>query len=92
MAQITITKPIFIHPTAIHTFRQFSKYLNKDACSKSIRQKFLDYFVNENNHTFVKSSPVVPYCDPTVAFVNAGMNQVCRTWYILFSLISFRCL
>ncbi|CAH1970486.1 unnamed protein product [Acanthoscelides obtectus] len=55
--------------------RRISKYLHKDICSKTIRQKFLDYFIDENNHKFVKSSPVVPYCDPTVAFVNAGMNQ-----------------
>nr|CAI5830547.1 unnamed protein product [Callosobruchus analis] len=55
--------------------RSISKYLHKDICAKTIRQKFLDYFIDENNHRFVKSSPVVPYCDPTVAFVNAGMNQ-----------------
>lgn len=44
--------------------------------SKVIRQQFIDYFVNKHDHAFIKSSPVVPYCDPTVAFVNAGMNQV----------------
>lgn len=56
--------------------RHISKYLDKDKTSKAVRQRFLDYFINENNHHFVRSSPVVPYCDPTVAFVNAGMNQV----------------
>ncbi|KRT79426.1 tRNA synthetase, partial [Oryctes borbonicus] len=55
--------------------RHVSKYLDKDRMSKAVRQRFLDYFVNDNNHHFVRSSPVVPYCDPTVAFVNAGMNQ-----------------
>lgn len=43
--------------------------------SKVIRQQFLDFFINEHDHKFVKSSPVVPYHDPTLAFVNAGMNQ-----------------
>lgn len=44
--------------------------------SHHIRKQFLDFFVAGNEHTFVRSSPVVPFCDPTVAFVNAGMNQV----------------
>lgn len=57
--------------------RNVSKYLDRDRTSKAIREKFLDYFIKEHNHVFVRSSPVVPYCDPTVAFVNAGMNQVC---------------
>lgn len=56
--------------------RTISKYLDKDKTSKAVRQRFLDYFINEHSHNFVRSSPVVPYCDPTVAFVNAGMNQV----------------
>lgn len=56
--------------------RKISKYLHRDRTSKTIRQTFLDYFVKDNNHVYVRSSPVVPYCDPTVAFVNAGMNQV----------------
>lgn len=56
--------------------RNFAKYVDKDRSGKAIRQKFLDYFLKENNHSFVRSSPVVPFCDPTVAFVNAGMNQV----------------
>lgn len=40
-----------------------------------IRHRFVDYFVRENGHTFVRSSSVVPFSDPTIAFVNAGMNQ-----------------
>ena len=56
--------------------RSISKYLDRDKTAKVVRQRFIDYFVKENDHAFVRSSPVVPYCDPTVAFVNAGMNQV----------------
>ncbi|XP_057653456.1 alanine--tRNA ligase, mitochondrial [Diorhabda carinulata] len=61
--------------TTIYSSRSFSSYCNKQLSSKSIRKYFLDFFINENNHKYVKSSPVVPYCDPTVPFVNAGMNQ-----------------
>ena len=44
--------------------------------SREIRKTFIDYFIKNHEHRFVRSSPVVPFCDPTVAFVNAGMNQV----------------
>lgn len=53
-----------------------NKQLQKILTSKQVREKFLDYFIHDNDHKFVKSSPVVPMCDSTIAFVNAGMNQV----------------
>ena len=37
-----------------------------------IRSAFLEYFAS-NNHTIVKSAPLVPENDPTLLFVNAGM-------------------
>lgn len=39
-----------------------------------IRQSFLDYFVR-HDHKLVPSSPVIPFDDPTILFINAGMNQ-----------------
>ncbi len=42
--------------------------------SSEIRQSFIDFFV-ERDHKFIRSSPVVPIGDPTLLFINAGMNQ-----------------
>lgn len=42
--------------------------------SQEIRKKFLAYF-KEKGHSVVPSSPTVPHDDPTLLFINAGMNQ-----------------
>ncbi len=41
--------------------------------SHQIRQDFFDYF-REKDHLIVESVPVVPQDDPTLLFINAGMN------------------
>lgn len=42
--------------------------------SNEIRKKFLQFF-KEKNHAIIPSSPVIPADDPTLLFINAGMNQ-----------------
>ncbi len=42
--------------------------------SQDLRKKFLHYFQSKK-HTIIPSSPVIPFDDPSLLFVNAGMNQ-----------------
>jgi hypothetical protein len=79
------------HLTKLHFCLRFIRqhHIAGLMSAKAIRQSFIDYFVQEHNHTYVRSSPVVPFCDPTVAFVNAGMNQVIQIPSVKF-VISFR--
>ncbi|KAK7341334.1 hypothetical protein VNO80_24260 [Phaseolus coccineus] len=42
--------------------------------AKRVRDTFMSFF-EDRNHVNWKSSPVVPFDDPTLLFANAGMNQ-----------------
>jgi alanyl-tRNA synthetase len=42
--------------------------------SREIRQTFLDFFI-QKQHNIVASAPMVVKNDPTLMFINAGMNQ-----------------
>ncbi|KAG8234413.1 hypothetical protein J437_LFUL015523 [Ladona fulva] len=59
-----------------HFNHALSKYSTRpiSRSTDEIREEFIKYFQN-HGHKFIRSSPVVPHCDPSVTFVNAGMNQ-----------------
>lgn len=42
--------------------------------ANQLRSQFLDYF-EKNGHTILPGSSVIPTDDPSLLFVNAGMNQ-----------------
>ena len=59
-----------------HTVRRLTRRFSGEAWTVSrTRTAFTDYFESKREHSFVKSSPVVPLSDPTLLFANAGMNQ-----------------
>ena len=47
--------------------------LSSAPTSAELRQSFLDFF-REKEHEIVPSAPLVPHDDPTLMFINAGMN------------------
>lgn len=57
---------------------------HEEFTSKRVRRKFIDFFKEGYEHRVVPSSSVRPRGDPSLLFVNAGMNQVIRykVWYI----------
>lgn len=42
--------------------------------SKELRDQYLQFFSNKN-HIIIPGSSVIPKDDPSLLFVNAGMNQ-----------------
>ncbi|EZA47311.1 Alanyl-tRNA synthetase, mitochondrial [Ooceraea biroi] len=54
--------------------RSYSQFTN-DKPANLIRSEFLDYFIKDLKHSFIRSSPVSPITDQSLAFINAGMNQ-----------------
>jgi len=41
----------------------------------TIRQMYMDFFMQKKEHIYVHSSSTIPKDDPTLLFANAGMNQ-----------------
>lgn len=61
-----------------HLSQEITNCTKMDASltGKDLRQIFIDFYVKKHEHTFARSSSVVPHDDPTLLFANAGMNQV----------------
>ncbi|KAF2354813.1 Alanyl-tRNA synthetase class IIc N-terminal [Trinorchestia longiramus] len=51
-----------------------NKKLHHSWTSKAVQEKFVQFFQQED-HKFIPSSSVLPWNDPSLFFVNAGMNQ-----------------
>lgn len=66
--------PITKKMISFKLIRPYSQFTNKPA--NLIRNEFLDYFTKDLKHSFIRSSPVSPITDQSLAFINAGMNQV----------------
>jgi alanyl-tRNA synthetase len=49
--------------------------MTKKLTGNQIRKQFIDFFVKEKGHTFVRSSSLVPGGDATLLFTNSGMVQ-----------------
>ncbi|XP_011051624.1 PREDICTED: alanine--tRNA ligase, mitochondrial [Acromyrmex echinatior] len=59
---------------SLKLIRPYSQFTNNKPANL-IRNEFLDYFTKDLKHSFIRSSPVSPITDHSVAFINAGMNQ-----------------
>eukprot|EP00962_Isochrysis_galbana_P046216 scaffold18513_cov101-Isochrysis_galbana.AAC.11 len=59
--------------SAVATALESSKAVFKTV--SDVRNTYINFFTTKAEHTFWASSPVVPHDDPTLLFINAGMNQ-----------------
>ncbi|XP_072755160.1 alanine--tRNA ligase, mitochondrial [Anoplolepis gracilipes] len=69
----SIINPVTKKMIFYKSIRSYSQFSNKPA--NLIRKEFLDYFSKDLKHSFIRSSPVSPIADQSLAFINAGMNQ-----------------
>ncbi|OIV99583.1 hypothetical protein TanjilG_17393 [Lupinus angustifolius] len=65
--------PLFSFPPSLSN-RRYIATAAMEWKAERVRNTFFKFF-EDKSHKFYKSSPVVPYNDPTLLFANAGMNQ-----------------
>uniref|UniRef100_A0A146M803 alanine--tRNA ligase n=1 Tax=Lygus hesperus TaxID=30085 RepID=A0A146M803_LYGHE len=53
---------------------RFRRFRSTRMTANDVRTHFVEYF-RSSGHRYIRSSPVRPFSDPTLEFVNAGMNQ-----------------
>lgn len=75
--------PVTRKMISLKLIRPYSQ-LASDKPANLIRKEFLDYFTKDLKHSFTRSSPVSPITDRSLAFVNAGMNQVRLSFLKIF--------
>ncbi|XP_078590121.1 alanine--tRNA ligase, mitochondrial-like [Branchiostoma floridae x Branchiostoma japonicum] len=64
-----------LRQNGLRRFSTSSDHDRKVLSSQEIRKTFLDFYKVKYDHLLVPSSSVVPRNDPTLLFINAGMNQ-----------------
>ncbi|KAL0130415.1 hypothetical protein PUN28_002237 [Cardiocondyla obscurior] len=69
-----MTNSITRRMISFRSIRLYSQFTNNKPANL-IRNEFLEYFTTNLNHSFIRSSPVCPINDQSLAFINAGMNQ-----------------
>ncbi|KAG7493024.1 hypothetical protein MATL_G00020050 [Megalops atlanticus] len=65
----------FTSATCLRQRVAFSSTISTEFTSKRVRHMFTEFFKEQHHHKLVSSSPVRPRGDPSLLFVNAGMNQ-----------------
>ena len=61
--------------TTLRPMRRLVTVMSEQAWpAAKVRTQFIEYFEGKE-HSFVKSSPVVPYDDPTLLFANAASRD-----------------